>query len=103
MTTYIFPHVPKTGGSNIKKLLCESSLKVFLDYEFPPRIEPYHAKNCLRRNREFSLIDFSPFDIVFGHFPIERYRSGRYEYIALLRHPVDRAISQFFLLEKLCA
>lgn len=81
MTTYIFPHAPKTGGSTINKLLQKSGLNVFLDYEFPPRIEPFHAKNCERRNTEYSLLDFSPFDIVFGHFPMARYRSENYEYI----------------------
>jgi hypothetical protein len=96
LTTYIFPHVPKTGGSTIRKALTSSKLVTFFDYEFPPGFEPQKSKGCLRRNAESSLLDFSPFDIVYGHFPIERYQKDGYSYITLLRHPVDRAVSHFF-------
>ena len=96
MSTYIFPHVPKTGGTSLRKVFEESDLVTYFDYEFPPSVQPLKSRNCERRNSETSHLDFSVFDMVFGHFPKERYSSEKYEYITLLRHPVDRAISHFF-------
>jgi hypothetical protein len=96
VNTYIFPHIPKTGGSSIKKTLKESSLSTYFDYEFPPAIEIAKSKHCERRNKETDLLDFHHFDIVFGHFPLSRYKKDHYSYITLLREPVERAISQYF-------
>lgn len=92
--TIIFPHVPKSGGTSLKIQLEQSGLKTFMDYDWPPGLSPWLRKNSDRRNAEFKLLDFSNFDLVFGHFPIERYDSGDYRYVALVRDPYDRVISQ---------
>jgi hypothetical protein len=62
----------------------------------PPHINKFFRNACETRNKEASFLDFSLFDLVFGHFPINRYKSNNYKYVTLLRHPVDRAISQYF-------
>lgn len=93
---FIFPHLPKCGGSSIRHQLAESGLKVYIDSDYPP-----HHKNkfmidgCDRRNSEANILDFSNFDVVFGHFPINRYERESYKYITLMREPLDRAISHF--------
>ncbi|MEM9776406.1 MAG: hypothetical protein AAF902_17650, partial [Chloroflexota bacterium] len=50
------------------------------------------------RNWESSLLDFSNFDLVFGHFPIERYRGNpnQYHYVTLMRDPIERIVSHYF-------
>jgi len=92
--TIIFPHVPKVGGTSILKQLRESGLKVFVDYDAPPTVHPWHQRQCERRNAEARLLDFSAFDVVFGHFPVERYDGDRgYTYVALTRDPFKRVVS----------
>ncbi|MEM9776078.1 MAG: hypothetical protein AAF902_15985, partial [Chloroflexota bacterium] len=49
----IFPHIPKCGGTSLKKQFDKSNLKVFYDYEFPPNNRlKYFQKLCDRRNWE---------------------------------------------------
>lgn len=92
----IFPHIPKCGGTSLKKQFEESNLKVFFDYEFPPNsTQKYYNDLCERRNKESSYVDFGGCDLVFGHFPISRYKQKKYTYITLLRSPVERAWSQY--------
>lgn len=92
--TVIFPHVPKVGGTTILRQLRESGLKVYVDYDAPPTVHPWHKRQCERRNAEAQLLDFSAFDVVFGHFPIARYDSERgYSYVALTRDPFKRVVS----------
>jgi len=91
----IFPHIPKCGGSSLKSQLETSNLKVYFDYDWPPNNNKYFRKQCERRNREASLLDFGGFDVVFGHFPAERYIRDNYRYVTLMRHPVDRAVSHY--------
>ena len=92
----IFPHIPKCSGSSLKSQFENSSLKVYFDYDKPPHDMKFFSKECERRNCEADLLDFSAFNLVFGHFPIHRYNRENYKYITILRHPVDRAISNFF-------
>lgn len=94
-TTYIFPHIPKCAGTSIQKQLEASGLRVFFDYEAPPGLADWHKRRCERRNADFDLLDFSAFDVVFGHFPILRYQRPNYRYIAQLRDPYERAISHY--------
>ena len=99
--TYIFPHVPKCGGTTILKQLAVSGLTIFEDYDAPPKKGTWQQAAMTRRNREFALLDFAPFDVVFGHFPAIRYDRPHYRYIALVRDPYERAMSQLnFLLAR---
>lgn len=92
--TIIFPHVPKVGGTSILAQLRDSGLKVYIDYDAPPTVQPWHKRQCERRNAEARLLDFSAFDVVFGHFPIARYDGDRgYDYVALTRDPFKRVVS----------
>lgn len=93
--TIIFPHVPKTGGTTIHTQLKDSGLNLFLDYDAIPGLGKGLSENSQRRNKEFSNLDFSAFDIVFGHFPIERYQRDNYQYIAFVREPYARFVSQY--------
>lgn len=93
--TIVFPHVPKVGGTSIREQLEQTDLRIFFDYDAVPGHGKWMQQQWERRNREYSFLDFSPFDIVFGHFPIERYVSDSYAYVALVRDPLDRAISQY--------
>jgi hypothetical protein len=92
----IFPHIPKCGGTTILKGLENSGKRVFLDYDHPPSHIEYFSNLCRDRNRDFRELDFSPFDIVYGHFPIERYDVERDQVVLLLRDPVERALSHFY-------
>lgn len=92
----IFPHIPKCSGSSLRVQFESSPLKVYFDYDKPPHDKGFFQKECEKRNRDASMLDFGAFDLVFGHFPIQRYNRKSYQHIALLRHPVERAISHFF-------
>lgn len=94
--TIVFPHIPKCAGTSLRQQFEASPLSVFLDYDHPPHHSKYYREACARRNREFEPLDFRRHDLIYGHFPIERYCGDQYRYVALLRHPVERAISHFF-------
>lgn len=94
--TVIFPHVPKAGGTSIKVQLEQSGLKVLMDYKAPPGDTVWHQRKSRLRDRQLRELDVAEHDLVFGHFPVNRYHSPDYRYVALVRHPVERAISQYF-------
>lgn len=93
MTLY-FPHIPKCGGSTVRQYLNEADLNCFIDYDATPSVFKFTAQKCERRNSEFRQLDFRNFDLVYGHFPLSRYRHEN-NVILLLRHPVERAVSHF--------
>ncbi len=93
----IFPHIPKCAGSSLKQQLEEAGVSAFFDYDAPPSLtQPFQIMQCEQRNQDFNRLDFSDFDLVFGHFPLARYRSAKYRYVCLLRDPLERALSHFF-------
>ena len=92
--TIYFPHIPKCGGTSVKKFIESNGLSIFNDYDHPPSHKKFYNNLADRRNKEFSQLNFDVFDIVFGHYPIKRYKH-KANVILLLRHPVDRAISHF--------
>ncbi len=93
--TLIFPHIPKCGGTSVRSFLEESNLQLYWDYDAPPHPVQYLAARAARRNHEHSLLDFSNFDVVFGHFPLKRYMSDKYEVVCLLREPYSRLVSHY--------
>lgn len=94
--TYIFPHIPKVGGSTLRDRIERSNLRAFFDYEHRPSHKKFWSDHCNRRNRESSFLNFDNFDIVFGHFPLKRYESKNYKKITILRDPIERAKSHYF-------
>jgi hypothetical protein len=81
---YVFPHVPKCGGTSMLRHLEKSGLRVHLDYSV--WLDP----------RQLADRDFAAeFDIIFGHFPITRYLGPGYRYIALARDPMERCLSSY--------
>lgn len=89
-----FPHVPKVAGTYIGKSLSKNH-KVFRDYDHPPETKrKFFIDRCNQRNADFIDLDFSKFDVIFGHFPIKRYNPD-YPRIAFIRDPIDRIISHF--------
>lgn len=96
--TLFFPHIPKCAGTTVQRFLRASGLNIFYDYDAAPSPFPYFANQCEERNRAFRQLDFSPFDIVYGHYPLDRYTTAG-DRILLLRDPVERAISAFFFLK----
>jgi hypothetical protein len=93
--TIIFPHIPKCAGTSLLRQFDASGIKLFLDYDKPPNLSKFYQADCERRNRECQLLNFEEFDLVFGHFPLDRYRRPVYRYVTLLRDPLERAISHF--------
>jgi len=93
--TLIFPHIPKAAGTSLKVQLENSGLKIFLDYEFYPSSTAWLRTRSERKNAECRLLDFGNFDVVFGHFPINRYVRPQYKYATLVRDPFDRAVSHY--------
>jgi hypothetical protein len=88
--TFVFVHVPKCGGTTLLKKIETSSMSSYIDYD------AYIGLGMHRRNEEAKKIDFTVFDIIYGHFPIGRYKgSNKYQYIALVRDPLSRCISQY--------
>lgn len=82
MVCYVFPHVPKCGGTSMLRHLEQSGLRVHFDYsEWVPKVA----------ERDIS----ADFDVIYGHFPITRYIGPDYRYIALVRDPLERAISSY--------
>lgn len=89
--TYVFPHVPKTGGTSLLRQFEHSGLSTYIDYD------AFSGTAAVeRRNIEAQKLDFTVFDLVYGHFPIARYEGSlKLRYIALVRDPIDRCASQY--------
>ncbi|WP_206531664.1 sulfotransferase family 2 domain-containing protein [Affinirhizobium pseudoryzae] len=86
---YIFPHVPKCAGTSLEKQLRASDLTIKFDYD------GWTGPEAIKLNQQANSENYTNFDIIFGHFPIERYVRWNYKYIALVRDPVERARSNY--------
>lgn len=84
---FLFDHIPKTGGTAFRTALEE----IFGRDNVTPHLEG--------RSEIWAIQRFSGVRLISGHFlslvPGEDRRFGRFR-LTLLRHPVDRAISEYF-------
>lgn len=87
--TYIFPHIPKTGGTSLLRQFEQSNIHLHTDYG------ALIGSKMRWKDAQISDKDFLTYDLIFGHFPIHRYDSEQCKYIALVRNPIDRCISNF--------
>lgn len=88
--TYVFPHVPKCGGTSLLKHIEVCGLNTYIDYD------AFTGAAVNRRNAEARKLDFTVFDLIYGHFPVTRYSDRpNFRYIALVRDPIDRCVSQY--------
>jgi hypothetical protein len=72
---------------------------MFMDYDHFPSHNPWHQNRCDQRDWETKFLSFALFDVVIGHFPMARYASDAYDHVTVIRHPLERAISEFFYLK----
>jgi hypothetical protein len=100
MTT-IFPHIPKCAGTSIGTQLNRLPIDVFLDYAAPPTHGGHGKQINDARKEEFRQRHFSEFNLVFGHFPVDRNVSDKYRYVAMSRDSFSRLVSHVsFLVER---
>jgi hypothetical protein len=87
VTTFIFDHIPKTGGSAFKSVLEQ----IFGAENVSPAVSG--------RSELWAEQKYAGYRVITGHFhsPIPRGdRTNRRARITMLRHPVDRAISEYY-------
>jgi hypothetical protein len=86
-------HIPKTAGTSLGVVYDRCfNRRVFYDYEdyFKPQV----VSKAVADNARFIE---SHFKVVHGHFLAQKYFPvfPTAKYVAVLRHPVDRVISQY--------
>jgi hypothetical protein len=85
--TFLFDHLPKTGGTALRLVFHE----IFGEENVTRHIEG--------RSEIWAVQKFSGFRVISGHFlsliPNDD-RGGRMVRLTVLRHPIDRAISEYF-------
>lgn len=86
---FLFDHIPKTGGT---------SMRAVFDHIFgPDQVSPH----VYGRSEAWALHRFSEYKVIAGHFvpqspPNENeFPHGRAR-ITILRHPIDRAVSEYY-------
>jgi hypothetical protein len=87
--------MPKCGGTSLLRHLQTSRLKVFTDYAAYPGGTPETIAASELRKAEVAALDLSSYDLIYGHLPIDRYVDPRFEYVALVRDPVERCLSHY--------
>jgi hypothetical protein len=85
--TFLFDHLPKTGGTALRT--------VFGEMFGPQNVSP-HLEG---RSEIWAIQKYSRFRVISGHFlsllPGDDRSGGRVR-LTMLRHPIDRAVSEYF-------
>ncbi len=87
----LFLHIQKTAGTTTHNIIERQ-------YSKSEIFNIYHAVNGLEQFNALSADELTKLKIIKGHFAfgIEQRLPGSYEYITILRDPVDRVISHFY-------
>ena len=101
--TYIFHHLPRCGGTSLRMSL-KTSKNIFNDYRIG------WTKTY---NKAYNLNKFGINDCLAGHFESDGFRlfdrypqvnnNKRYFLFTFIRHPIQRAISDYFYQKKMGA
>lgn len=117
-----FHHIPKCGGTSLNKALQScyvkwnlwessnvlnlnsaaswKSAQVLFRQELPPDVVDDSAVMRLREELLFYFMSLGHVHYLSGHFPFStlahQYYGGRFDFITVLRDPVDRWISSYF-------
>jgi Sulfotransferase family len=87
----LFLHIQKTAGSTTHNIIERQ-------YRKSEIFNIYHAVKGLEQFNALTTQDITKLKIIKGHFAfgIEQRLPGSYEYITILRDPVDRVISHYY-------
>jgi Sulfotransferase family len=101
MLKLLFVHVPKTGGTSIKKVLeARFGERLYHDQDGPANpVSPMNLDpdGFLRRHHSGSYEFLKQKDAVIGHFWIRKYDPVQADLRAtILRHPIERTLSHYF-------
>lgn len=88
----IFLHIPKAGGSTLSSIITHQFNK-----EAVFKIGGGKTKDQINKFLNLSEKEKQKYDCLIGHFPfgIHRYVTKNPVYITMLRHPVDRLVSDY--------
>lgn len=90
---FVSIHIPKTAGTTVATVLDRALFRRVL-FDYPAQQDYYKPDPLLKKNSKFITDWFSG---IHGHFCAERHLStfGSAKFIATVRHPIDRIVSQF--------
>lgn len=99
----IFPHINKTAGMTMQAQIKEGAAgKYLLDYH---DTFPYSGYNILESEQGAAENTIRYYDIIFGHFNIDKYKNligkNSIHLLCFLRDPVERTISHYYYWKKL--
>ena len=89
----ILLHVPKAGGTTLRQIFLEQ-------YDGSTSRDEIYIINRTREAKYFKDIDpkmRAKYRLLLGHLPfgIHEYLSGEYQYVSMVRNPIDRAVSDY--------
>jgi hypothetical protein len=99
----IFPHVPKTAGSSLRRSLSEKyGDRLFLDYDTAP-VSDSPKRLLLEQEQKEQIASNTMlwrdnYDIIYGHYPADKYDSlgPDIKRAIFFRDPIDRTCSNYF-------
>jgi hypothetical protein len=93
---FVSIHIPKTAGTALAKIFDETSLRRIM-YDYGTERDLVAARTCLPEIKEHKSFIQSYFFYLHGHFHYLKYADIFHDspFITMVRHPVDRVVSQY--------